>query len=234
MNLKQFVKTLIVKPLSYFGYKILRKPEYVQLNVSYGWLAHFIYLKEMFDLVKDLKGDVVECGVGYGHSFFKLCCLAYYENKDRKVYGFDSFQGFPDPSEEDISLRNPQKGEWNVATVETIKLLLKQDGRIDPQFIDNNVKLVKGFFEESLNKFGGDSIAILHLDVDLYQSYKVTLEYFWPRVEKGGIVLFDEYKQPDVVKYFPGAPKAIDEFFGSLVNQIQYNKNVNRYYIVKQ
>lgn len=234
MNPRQLVKTLISKPLDYFGYKILRKPKYLQLNVSYGWIAHFLYFKEIYDLVKDLKGDIVECGVGYGHSFFKLCCLAYYENKGRKVYGFDSFQGFPEPSNEDRSPRNPQKGDWDVATVETIEKLLIEAGRIDSQFVDNNVKLVKGFFEESLNMFGGESIAILHLDVDLYKSYKVALEYFWPMVEKGGVVLFDEYKQPEVMKYFPGASKAIDEFFGSLVNQIQYNKNVNRYYIVKQ
>lgn len=200
--------------------------------MTYSQLVHFLYFKEVYNLIADVKGDVVECGVGYGYSFFELCCLVYLENKGRKIYGFDSFEGFPEPSEEDKSPRNPRKGEWNVSTAETIEMLLTKKGKIEPSFIKSNVRLVKGFFENSLQKYDGMSVAFLHLDVDLYKSYKVTLEYFWPKVARGGVVLFDEYKNE--IEKFPGGCKAIEEFFGDLVTQIKYNELVNRYFIVKQ
>jgi hypothetical protein len=189
VNLKQPIKKLIESLLNNLGYDIVKKPK--GLVINYGFLLHFLYFKEVYDLIATVEGDIVECGVGYGHSFLKLCCLAHFENKGRLIYGFDSFEGFPEPSKEDSSPRNPQKGEWNVATVETIEQLLGDLG-VEAAFIKNNVRLIKGFFEESVHKFGEKSVAFLHLDVDLYKSYKVTLEYFWPKVAKGGVVLFDE------------------------------------------
>ena len=75
-------------------------------------------------------------------------------------------------------------------------------------------------------------IALLHLDVDLYDSYKVTLERLLPCVTKGGVVLFDEYiinKEKS-----PGSVKAIAEFSGDFKNEIQYNNEANGYYIIKR
>lgn len=233
VNTMQVVKSLIKLSIKWFGYDILilKKSAYDQFKVHYGSFGHLLYFKELYNLVTDLEGDIVECGIGRGRSLLKLCHLAYYENKGRKIYGFDSFEGFPKSSVEDTSPRNPQEGEWNVATVETIEHQLTEVGRFEPLFIKNNVKLEKGFFEDSLRRFDGESIVFLHLDVDLYKSYKVTLEYFWPKVASGGVVAFDEYK--NATEKFPGAAKAIDEFFGSLVTQIRFNKQANRYYIVK-
>ena len=65
-------------------------------------------------------------------------------------------------------------------------------GGIEEDVLDKQIKLVKGFFHDSLPKFKGTKVSFLHLDVDLYQSYKETLEYFWPRVSTGGVILFDE------------------------------------------
>ena len=231
VNARQRGKNLIRRSLRYFGYRLPKPSANKQFQIHYESLAHFLYFKEIYDLISNLEGDIVECGVGRGHSLFKLCCLASYENKGRTIYGFDSFEGFPEPSEEDTSPRNPQKGEWNVATVETIERRLAKDGRIEPSFIKNNVKLIKSFFEESLTSFDGERIAFLYLDVDLYESYKVTLEFFWPKVASGGVVAFDEYR--NVIEQFPGAVKAIDEFFGSLATQIRFNEQADRYYIVK-
>jgi hypothetical protein len=128
--------------------------------------------------------------------------------------------------------RNLQKGNWNVSTVEMIYDLLTEVGRIDRSFVQNNVILVKGFFEDSLHRYDGRTVALLHLDVVLHNSYKCTLEHFWPKMAKGGVVLFDEYK--NVATEFPGANRAIDEFFGDLRKQIQLDERTNRYYIVKR
>ena len=104
-------------------------------------------------------------------------------------------------------------------------------GEIERTFVQNNVTLIKGFFDETLSKYNGESIALLHLDVDLYRSYKIALEHFWSLVAPGGIVLFDEYKNS--LSNFPGASKAINEFFGDLISQIQYDQKADRYFLIK-
>jgi len=79
---------------------------------------------------------------------------------------------------------------------------------IDQDFINKKVVLVKGLFEDTLRTYNGKQVALLHLDVDLYQSYKECIEFFYPRVAKGGIIAFDEYQSTE----WPGAKKAIDEY----------------------
>ena len=76
--------------------------------------------------------------------------------------------------------------------------------------MENEIKIFEGFFEESLNNFEEDNkISFLHLDVDLYSSYKTCLEKLWDHMIIGGIVVFDEYHD----KRWPDAKDAIDEFF---------------------
>ncbi len=190
-------------------------------------------LLEFYTSIYVIDGDIVECGVGEGTTFLSLVYLAKLESKGRKIWGFDSFEGFPEPSIYDKSPRNPKKGEWNLSNIINIKKRLINERNIDPTFIKKYVRLIKGFFNESLEKYDGGPIALLHLDVDLYESYKVSLEQLWPKVAKGGIVLFDEYKLPSALLNFPGASKAIDEFFGDLKSEIKINQFLNKYYIIK-
>lgn len=72
--------------------------------------------------------------------------------------------------------------------------------------------IFEGFFENTLHEYEG-KIAILHLDCDLYNSYKCCLNTLYDKVVSGGIILFDEYKSYTQLDNFPGAAKAIDEFF---------------------
>ena len=185
-------------------------------------------------MVNEVPGDLVECGIGTGETFFMLTALASICNRSGSIWGFDSFEGFPEPTKEDSSPRATKKGEWNLnISPEYLLEKLKSDG-IPTDFVNHRVRLVKGFFSESLSTYSGEVVAFLHLDVDLYQSYKETLEYFWPKIAVGGVVLFDEYIQPGVMDVFPGAAKAIDEFFGENKAMIQYDQLVHRYYIIKK
>lgn len=228
-----FIKNIVKQLLNSSGFEVTRKTgKKMGIHTSHYWLVHFLYMNRLYERIKAVDGNVVECGVGRGNTFYKLCLLAVQEGKNREVWGFDSFLGFPAPSEEDRSPRDPQKGEWNVAKPEDIYEFLDQGG-ISREFVDNNVKLIAGYFEDSLGSYSGEKIAYLHLDVDLYQSYKTTLEHFWPLLSQNGVVLFDEYKQPGVEDVFPGAARAIDEFFGDRKSTIQFDEQANRYYIFK-
>ena len=78
----------------------------------------------------------------------------------------------------------------------------------------NNIIFKKGFFPDSFNGFN-EKISFLHLDVDLYNSYKNCLDFFYPLLVNGGIITFDEY---DNTKW-TGAKVAIDEFLKKKTNK---------------
>ena len=193
-------------------------------------LDWFRYFSRMYDRVKEGPGDIVECGVGRGQSFFMLAYLMTRVPSPhaRMLWGFDSFQGFPEPTLEDASPRNPKKGEIRIEQEEVL-LRLEESG-IDAQTFRDSIRIVPGFFDETLSQFPDRPIALLHIDADLYQSYRAVLTKLFPRVVPGGVVLFDEYGTVN----FPGATKAINEYFAQTSCQIQREPVYGRYFVVKK
>jgi len=90
-----------------------------------------------------------------------------------------------------------------------------------------NIYLVKGYipdsFQDYFNKKPATQIALLHIDVDVYEATKSCLDYLYEKVVKGGIIVFDDYGQVD------GATKAINEFIKSIgkndniIKKLPYN-----------
>ncbi len=191
-------------------------------------LEKVIYLHAVYEKIKGVQGDVVECGIGYSETFQILSCLVSKDVVPRTLWGFDSFEGFPEPTKEDTSARNPKKGEWKVLSVPQLYTILGRL-RLDKSFIDSRVKIVKGFFDDTLPKTNVPPIAFLHLDVDLYASYKTCLRELFPKVAEGGVVLFDEYDSPS----FPGAKKAIDEYFKGTAYRLQKDADTGKYFLIK-
>lgn len=189
-----------------------------------------IYFYELLKKIQHIEGEIVECGVGWGRSLFIFASLGDFFLIERKYYGFDSFEGFPEPTDEDkTNLYDIRKGRYRSREESVIKYWLNSG--MSEDFAARNIKLIKGFFSDSLTKYDGNQIALLNLDVDLYQSYKETLEYFYPKVIKGGIIAFDEYQ---ATEKFPGARKAIDDYFSDKQEKPIKSETVDRYYIVKQ
>lgn len=191
-------------------------------------MNNFSYYTRMYQRIADIEGSIVECGVGRGRSFLFFCYLALRENKRRTLWGFDSFEGFPEPVKEDSSPRNPKKGEWSGFSPDTMRAILRTAG-FSAEWISSYVKLVKGYFEATLNQYDGKSIALLHIDSDLYESYKQPLEELFSKVSPGGLVLFDEYNRPN----WPGAKKAVDEFFANTHYRIQHDTESDKYFVIK-
>ena len=96
---------------------------------------------------------------------------------------------------------------------------------------------LKGFFPNSFQGFD-DEISFLHLDVDLYNSYKDCLEFFFPKLKKGGIVTFDEYYKdiqtsPKKGWDWRGSNVAIDEYVEK--NNLELLEHFTGYkYIIKK
>lgn len=223
----KFIKKNIQKIFQSLGFDIKKRKKF-PFHMDVVWLRKLLYFKQIFDGISSFEGDIVECGVGRGKTFFFLAFLMSEERGKRKLWGFDSFEGFPEPTVEDDSFRNPKKGELRFVTPEDVLNVLRA-GSINEDFIKNNVKIVKGFFDETLKSYQGNPIALLHIDADIHQSYKCALEQLFPKVIKGGVILFDEY---DNLK-FPGAKKAVDEYFKNTSYRISYDKKSGKHYVLK-
>jgi hypothetical protein len=215
--------------------RIIYPEQNKQINtniLNYGSGLRFLYQKRLLDTINDLDGDIVECGVGVGSTLLMWAILVFDERKNRRIWGFDSFEGFPEPTKEDVSPRNPKKGEWNYSTIKSINDLIINAG-FPPDWARTQITLVKGFFNESLSKYIGEKIALLHLDVDLYQSYNDSLEALYDKVQPGGVIAFDEYMSTYEYLNFPGARKAIDGFFENKNVKIIQDKVFGKYYTIK-
>lgn len=186
--------------------------------VPVHYVARMDLFSRLFERIKSVPGLVVECGVGRGTTFTMLAYLAGCQGRD--IRGYDSFKGFPEPSPEDAGWRNPQKGEWKCNEALVWKHL--HDSQVFAMFPAMKRWILAAYLEDILPNdayyfYSRFPIAFLHLDVDLYRSYKYALENLWPHVSPGGIVLLDEYaeysdKHPTEEKW-PGATKAVDDYF---------------------
>ena len=194
----------------------------------------FLYQNRLYDRIRSLDGDIVECGVGRGRTLLFWTMLSYDEGRQRHVWGFDSFEGFPEPAAQDASPRDAQKGEWDVTSIQSVVDLLVS-ARLAYPWVCATTTLVQGFFEDSLSKYTGKQIALLHIDADLYQSYKTVLETFYDKVQPGGVIAIDEYMDTFDHMNFPGAKKAVDEFLANRHIQADIVRDVasGKYYFIK-
>lgn len=194
-------------------------------------VGRLMFFKRLLDLVNDVEGDIVECGVGRGRSLLYMALLCQEGEKGRQIRGFDSFEGLPQPSEEDTSPLDPQKGQYP-ADIAGVRALF-EEAQLDDLYMRSKVTLVNGFFNESLHKYAGQGIAPLHIDADLYQSYRDSLNILYEQVQPGGVIAFDEYMDGITHVNYPGAKTAIDEFFANRPFDLRRDKHYGKYYIIK-
>lgn len=172
---------------------------------------------------RDLPGAVVECGVWKGGMLCGGAKFAIENNINRTYYAFDSFEGFPEPTEKDIVAytnekaldmenwgmkRCPAKSETLADVYNCMKLLNIPEETIVP---------VKGWFNDTVPTFD-KPIAILRLDGDWYESTKVCLEHLYPLVASGGIIILDDYG------YWKGCKEATDEYLKKNNIDVTINK----------
>ncbi len=233
------LKQLVKRGFHHAGFKIQRRDPLEETipadynhspflpRVSRGSLDRIMYFRDQLERVKDIEGDIVECGVSIGHGALLLLLLSDFIGVERTYYGFDSFEGFPNAGEQDETTPITGKGFYANPPQTVMKVLT--DGRVREHILSTRVQLVKGFFDQTLPKYQG-KIALLHLDCDLYESYKVSLEALYHRVAPKGVIMFDEYHD----QRWPGATKAIDEFFANKPEKVKSHERCNsKYYVVK-
>lgn len=144
-----------------------------------------------------VTGEVAELGVYRGD-------FAKYLNKvfaDRKLYLFDTFEGFPDEDIEYEIKNNLLKKEVGRLTNTSVEYVL---GRmVHPE----NCIICKGYFPETAEGLE-EKFAFVNIDVTLYKPVKAGLDFFWSRMVDGGYVLVRDY----FANIYEGPKKAVDEF----------------------
>jgi len=184
-------------------------------------LARFLARYELFRLVKDIQGSIVECGVLFGGgllSWAKLSAILEPYNFQRRVIGFDSFSGFPEIDAADRAgladrkSAHLQDGGFSAESAYD-DILAAIDLFDQSRFLNHfpKVDVVRGDFAVTGPKYLEDHphlvISCLYLDFDIYQPTKLALELFLSRVPKGGVIVFDELNE----EAFPGETIAVME-----------------------
>ena len=140
--------------------------------------------------LEDVPGAAAELGVYRG--FYARCINLLMP--ERKLYLFDSFEGFTDEAQASESF---QAAHRNTA-VDKVLAIMPHPERI-------TVK--PGFFPESLNGLE-ERFCLVSLDVDFYRTTLDGLRYFWPRIEAGGYLLLHDWGSPKL----PGVKQALEKF----------------------
>ena len=159
-------------------------------------------LRELLRLVDHLNGDVAECGTYKGASAYLMCEAL--KDGPFLVHLFDSFEGMPEPLPVDGTY-------WKRGALATSESSLHKTLR---GF--NNHRVYKGWIPERFAEVADHFFRLVHIDVDLHEPTLASLQFFYPRLLPGGILLLDDYG----FKSCPGAKRAADEFFSDKPERI--------------
>ena len=175
-------------------------PKYVRRQQ----LKRFLAMYEIFKRVLPVKGSVVECGVLHGFglmSWAKLSTILEPENLTRRIYGFDTFEGFPSLSDNDSSgFTKSRVGDLKAPSYDELIALIAEYDR--DRFLGNipKVELVKGDIAKTAPDFIQSHphlvVSLLFIDCDLFEPTKAALAAFVPRMPRGAILAFDELDNP--------------------------------------
>lgn len=168
---------------------------------------------ELFKMVVDLPGDIVEGGVfqGTGALYWARMIQIFNPSSRRKVIGFDTFEGYPDTmkgkQDKETSDAFIQETQYNPISPEGIMAVARSLG------LEHRIELVRGdaaaTIKEYVWKNSGFRAALVNLDFDIYEPTLAALESLYDIVVPNGVIVFDEY----AVHQWDGESRAVDEYF---------------------
>lgn len=169
-------------------------------------LSHY----EIYKKIDGLAGDVMELGVFKGASFVRWASFRNSVESDsaRRLIGFDAFGEFPTTSESlqeslDFAKEHDSEAGLGISKKELTELLREKG--------IGNFQLHAGDVFDTLPAYLAENdhqkLALLHLDMDVYEPTLFAVEHLWDRLVTGGVMVVDDYSA------VAGATRAVDEFF---------------------
>jgi O-methyltransferase len=162
------------------------------MNTDRRWMLY-----QLMRLVYDVPGDTAECGVYNGAGSYLICRVNQGNpSRSRMHFMFDAFSGLPEPSRLDGS-------HWSAG-----------DMCCDMEIVESNMAEVdnyticRGWIPNRFAEVNDRRFALVHIDVDLYQPTRDSIEFFYPLMLDRSIIVCDDYGMTSC----PGATLAIDEY----------------------
>ena len=154
-------------------------------------------------LAESVPGDFAELGVYRGNS---AAVLAHYARiHGRHLYLFDTFEGF-----DRRDLTGVDQGTQLQFTDTSLELVQRAVGT-------DNVRWIRGHFPASIpSDIVGAQFSVVHLDCDLYEPMKAGLQFFFPRLSPGGLLIIHDYANP----HWKGVKQAVDEFMSHVPERL--------------
>ncbi len=189
---------------------------YTMTSVERGYA---LYTAVKFIVEKKVNGNIVESGVWRGGSSMLIALtLLELNSVDRDIYLFDTYSGMPEPSSVDVDLygktakdqltenteQRKQSAIWAYAELHDVKKNMRLT-----KYPEDKIHYIKGDVTNSAKKTVTRRLALLRLDTDWYTSTKAELQNFWPRINRNGVLIIDDYG------HWKGAKLAVDEFFAA-------------------
>jgi hypothetical protein len=158
------------------------------------FIALILNLRQL--LTEGIEGDFAELGVWKGNSAAILADFA--SKSDRKLFLFDTFSGFD--QRDIVGIDQKESPKFADTSIDYVKETVGHPG---------NTIYLPGFFPETItDEVSNSRFAFVHLDCDLYAPMKAALEFFYPRLSKGGMLVMHDYSSA----WWEGAMRAVDEF----------------------
>ncbi|BBZ76999.1 methyltransferase MtfB [Mycolicibacterium anyangense] len=142
---------------------------------------------------EDIPGDLIECGVWRGGACILMrAVLAAYGDHTRSVWLADSFQGVPRSDPDNYKADKGIRAEFAAG------ILGVSEAEVRANFeryglLDDQVRFLPGWFKDTLQDAPIESISVLRLDGDLYESTIQALDALYPRLSPGGFCIVDDY-----------------------------------------
>jgi hypothetical protein len=164
-----------------------------------------------------IPGAVVECGVWRGGSMMAgVLAMLELQATQRDFYMFDTYEGMTAPTERDVHISIGRTAEemldgthggaplWVPASVEDVRAGFEPLG-----YPEDKLHFVVGKVEDTIPSAAPDTIAVLRLDTDWYESTKHELAHLFDRLQPGGVLIIDDYGS------WQGSKDAVDEFIAA-------------------
>jgi hypothetical protein len=155
----------------------------------------------------NIDGDIIECGVWKGGNI--LGCLEYmkYHNIKKTVWLYDTFSGMTQTTKFDVDLNGVSGERWESkcdCSLDDVKNIIDEK-----KYPNNKIKFIVGDITKTLKEKNNipETISLLRLDTDWYESTKVEMEGLYPNLVGGGVLIIDDYG------HWVGAKKAVDDYF---------------------
>lgn len=191
-------------------------------------LTRLLFMHELYKKILPVHGVIMEFGTHWGQNLVLFTNFrGIYEpyNHDRKIIGFDTFEGFPEVHKKDGSASMIKKGTFSTGSYyeDYLSKVLHYHEQESPIKHIKKHKLIKGDASKTIKKYLQEHpetiIALAYFDFDIYKPTKDCLEAIKPHLVKGSILAFDQL----CVEDYPGETLALKETFD--INKLKIERN---------